>query len=166
MNAHIILFFGVVYHLRNPLAALERILSLAKDLVLIESFVCDAELTEEQRLANSAYMEFYETDDLGGQVDNWVGPTTNYLMALGRSAGFVRVALNYVQDRRSGVTCRRLWDETARPMSAEAPRLSSAVNNRTGENVFHPGKDEYICLYFDTRLPVSTRHDLFVEIDG
>jgi tRNA (mo5U34)-methyltransferase len=35
----IVLFMGVLYHLKHPLLALERVCSVAKDLVAVESFV-------------------------------------------------------------------------------------------------------------------------------
>ena len=36
------------------------------------------------------HMEFYETDELGGQIDNWCGPTVECLMAMTRAGGFPR----------------------------------------------------------------------------
>ncbi len=46
------------------------------------------------------------------------------------------------------------------------PVVGSAVNNRTGDPVFHPGKDEYICLYFRASVGELRKEDLRVEIDG
>ncbi len=162
----IVVFFGVLYHLRHPLLGLEKILALARDAVLVESFVCDAHLSEADRNSNGCYMEFYETDELGGQIDNWVGPTVNCLAAMCRAAGFVRVELKYVQDRRAGIVCRRTWEEPPAEGAAPPPVIGSAVNNRTGDIVFHPGKDEYICLYFRSAESQLRRDDLRVEIDG
>jgi len=98
-----ILFFGVLYHLRHPLLGLEKICALARDCVFIESYVADGfgERSE------ACTLEFYETDELGGQIDNWFGPTTKCLMAMCRSAGFVQVTLEYVAEGRAGITCRR-----------------------------------------------------------
>lgn len=161
----IILFFGVLYHLRHPLLGLEKILMLARDLVLVESFTCDGHLPEAERNANGCYMEFYETDELGGQIDNWAGPTVNCLGALCRAAGFVRVELKSVQQHRAGYVCHRKWEDPPAEAAKAAPVIGSAVNNRTNDVVFHPGKDEYICLYF--RAPAGiAKTDLRVEIDG
>ena len=162
----IVIFFGVLYHLRHPLLGLERILALARDTVLVESVICDAQLSESERNANGCYMEFYETDELGGQIDNWVSPTLNCLLAFCRAAGFVRVEFKYIQHNRAGVLCRRMWEEAPLAPAERPPVLASAVNNRTGDNVFHPGKDEYICLYFRAALPELRKEDLRVEIDG
>src|SRR5262249_9523617 len=113
-------------------------------------------------------MEFYETDELGGQIDNWFGPSVQCLTALCRSAGFARAGLEYVSaDRRAGVTCQRHWDApAANPSPEPAPLVYSAVNNRTNDIYFHPGKDEYICLYFRSDAPELTRERIRVEIDG
>ncbi len=48
-------------------------------------------------------MEFARTDELGGQIDKWVGPTVNCLVALCRAAGFVRVEWKYMQEHHAGV---------------------------------------------------------------
>ena len=39
----IVLFFGVLYHLRHPLLGLEKAVELSTDLALIESFVIEPE---------------------------------------------------------------------------------------------------------------------------
>jgi SAM-dependent methyltransferase len=156
-----ILFFGVLYHLRHPLLGLEKICALARDSVFIESFVADG-LGER---SDACTMEFYETDELGGQIDNWFGPTTKCLMAMCRSAGFAQVTLEYVAEGRAGITCRRRWEAPAASPAAEPPYLCSAVNNRTIEPTFHRAKDEYLCLYFRSRETL-TRHDLRAEVDG
>jgi hypothetical protein len=111
-------------------------------------------------------MEFYETNELGGQIDNWFGPSVQCAAALCRSAGFVRVNLEYVSERRAGLTCHRLWEPLPAAPSAPAPLLYSAVNNRTNDVQFHAGKDEYICVYFRSDVPDLTRDSVRIEIDG
>ncbi|MDX2149113.1 MAG: DUF1698 domain-containing protein [Bryobacteraceae bacterium] len=160
-----VLFFGVLYHLRHPLLGLERVLALTTDTAFIESFVCDAHLPEPDRAANTAHLEFYETDELGGQIDNWFGPTANCLTALCRAAGFVRVEPRYIQDRRAGLVCHRSWNGDLQGF-APAPWVSAAVNNRTGQPVFDPAKDEYLCIYFKSDAPSLTRDTVRVELDS
>jgi tRNA (mo5U34)-methyltransferase len=161
-----VFFFGVLYHLRHPLLGLERICALTRDAAYVESFVCDGHNTPDERAANGCYMEFYETGELGGQIDNWVGPTTNCLMALCRSAGFARVGLTHVLDRRAGVVCHRRWEAPPLAPPQPAPWLNSAVNNRTNDILFHPGKDEYICAYFNSPERGLACDSLRIEIDG
>ncbi len=158
-----VLFFGVLYHLRNPLLGLEKICAIAKDTAYVETFVIDDGIDDGTAPCT---MEFYETNELGGQIDNWFGPSVQCAAALCRASGFARVDLEYVTERRAGFTCRRRW-EPPPPYPAEpAPLLYSAVNNRTNDVQFHLGKDEYICLYFRTEAPDLTRDRLRVEIDG
>ncbi len=109
---------------------------------------------------------FYETDQLGGQIDNWFGPTAKCLVALCRSAGFVRVQLEYISTRRAGVTCHRRWEP--QPIDPASPPvwLYSAVNNRTNDIYFHTGKDEYLCIYFRTPEAGLTPEHMRIEVDG
>lgn len=161
-----VFFFGVLYHLRHPLLGLERICALTRDTAYVESFVCDGDRPPEERARNGCYLEFYETDQLGGQIDNWVGPTANCLLALCRSAGFALVELTHVLDRRAGAVCRRHWEAPPASPTGPPPRLNSAVNNRTNDTLFHPGKDEYICVYFESPGQSLGPGDLRVEVDG
>ena len=154
-----VLFFGVLYHLRHPLLGLERICAITRDTACVESFVIDDG-------AAPCTLEFYETDELGGQIDNWFGPSVKCLGALCRSAGFARADLLYTMpDRRAGVVCRRRWETPPPDPAGPAPVLYSAVNNRTHDIYFHPGKDEYICVYFSIDVAGLTRDRLRVEID-
>ena len=150
-----VLFFGVLYHLRHPLLGLEKICALTLETAFVESFVSDGD---------SCSMEFYESDELGGQLDNWCGPTTKCLKALCRSAGFARAKLEYVEQNRAGLTCHRKWEPCA-SADTPAPWLCSVVNNRTLEPRFHPPKDEYMCLYFRSDRPLK-RTELRIEVDG
>lgn len=154
-----VLFFGVLYHLRNPLLGLEKICAITKDTAFVESFVIDDG-------SAPPTMEFYETNELGGQIDNWFGPSVQCAAALCRAAGFARVKLEYVSERRAGMTCHRRWEPAPLHPTEPAPLLYSAVNNRTHDIQFHPGKDEYICVYFRSDVPGLKRDRLRIEIDG
>jgi tRNA (mo5U34)-methyltransferase len=157
-----VLFFGVLYHLRHPLLGLERICALTTEAAFVESFVTDAGPDP----AAPCTLEFYETNELGGQIDNWCGPNTNCLMALCRAAGFARVVFEHKTDRRAGVTCYRKFEPPAHDAKAEAPRIHAAVNNRTNDTHFNPAKDEYICVYFTSAQADLTRDQMRIEIDG
>lgn len=157
-----VLFFGVLYHLRHPLRSLEKVCTLTKETAFVESFVCDPV----GALSDSCSLEFYENDELGGQIDNWFGPTAKCLVALCRSAGFVRVRLEYVSDHRAGVTCHRRWEPEPDLSTAAPIWLYSAVNNRTNDIYFHPDKDEYLCIYFRTSETGLTPEQMRIEVDG
>jgi len=155
----IVLFFGVLYHLRHPLLGLEKVVELCTDLALIESFV----IASEARTI-PAVMEFYERTELGGQIDNWCGPSPEGLLAMCRSAGFAQAELKDVTNQRGSVVCRRHWPEPE--AIGVAPHLNAVVNNRTQMARFHPLKDEYLCCYFKSAETDLTADNLFVEVDG
>ena len=157
-----VLFFGVLYHLRHPLLGLERICALTREAAFVESFVTDSGPDP----GGPCTLEFYETNELGGQIDNWCGPNTNCLMAMCRSAGFARVVFENKLDRRAGVTCYRKFEPAPRDATAEPPRIHAAVNNRTNDTHFNPVKDEYVCLYFTSSQQDLSRDQVRVEIDG
>jgi tRNA (mo5U34)-methyltransferase len=157
----IVLFFGVLYHLRHPLLGLEKAVELSTDLALIESFVIEPESRQ-----IPSVMEFYERGELGGQIDNWWGPSSECLVGMCRSAGFAQVELKDVTNQRAAVVCRRRWPQPETSASGAAPQLHAAVNNRTYVSVFHPAKDEYLCCYFKSAERDLTTDSLFVEVDG
>ena len=154
-----VLFFGVFYHLRHPLYAMENVCSVTRGKAFIESYVIDDEPD-----AARCFLEFYETDELGGQIDNWCGPTTACLMAMARSAGFPRVEFKYVDSRRGGLVAHRTWEPVTAVPGARAPFLCSAVNNRHNDVVFQPRKDEYLVLAFLYEGALR-EEDVLVEVD-
>lgn len=157
----IVLFFGVLYHLRHPLMGLEKAVELSTDLVLIESFVIQPE-----NRAIPAVMEFYERAELGGQIDNWCGPSPECLLSMCRSAGFAQVELKDITNQRASVVCKRHWPEPDPVPSVPAPQLHAVINNRTYVSVFHPLKEEYLCCYFKCEERGLTADSLFIEVDG
>ena len=157
----IVLFFGVLYHLRHPLLGLEKAVELSTDRVLVESFVIGSE-----ERAIPAVMEFYARTELGGQIDNWCGPSPECLVSLCQSAGFAQVELRNITNQRASAICRRHWPEPPQHPAAPAPHLHSATNNRTYVARFHPNKEEYICCFFKSPEPDLTADSVFIEVDG
>jgi SAM-dependent methyltransferase len=155
-----VLFFGVFYHLRHPLYAMENVCAVTRGEAFLESYVID-DAPDPTR----CHMEFYETDELGGQIDNWCGPTISCLMAMARSAGFPRVEFQYVDSRRCGLVAKRRWDVEPARAGSTPPFLCSAVNNRHNDTVFQPRKDEYLVLAFLYEGEL-TKADMLVEVDG
>ena len=153
----IVLFLGVLYHVKNPVLALERVCALSRDLVCVESFVTDDGSDPDAKPS----MEFYETTELCGQFDNWVGPNVACLLAFCRTAGFARVALESVLDNRAHVTCYRKWssDEGVGP----APYILSFDNAASHDLAFSAAKDEYASLWFKSEQTALTEDDVFPE---
>lgn len=82
----LVLFLGVMYHMRHPLLALERIASVTRDQLILETHV---DLTWMRRPA----MAFYPGLDLGWDPTNWWGPNPEAVEAMLRDVGFKRVEI-------------------------------------------------------------------------
>ena len=157
----IVLFFGVLYHLRHPLLGLEKAVELSTGIALVESFVIAPEHRQ-----HPAVMEYYERAELGGQLDNWCGPSPECLLSFCRSAGFAQAELLDITNQRASVLCTRHWPAPDAQPAAAAPQLRAAVNNRFYEAIFHPLKDEYLVCFFNSAEQNLTPDSLFVEVDG
>jgi tRNA (mo5U34)-methyltransferase len=80
----VVLFLGVLYHMRHPLLALERVASVTNERLVVET------------LADLSFLRFpaaafYPWDMLGDQT-NWWGPNRAAVMGMLRSLGFDHVA--------------------------------------------------------------------------
>ncbi|HTB16154.1 MAG TPA: DUF1698 domain-containing protein [Bryobacteraceae bacterium] len=153
----IVLFFGVLYHLKHPMLALERVCELATDLACVESFVID-----EQADGTIPAMEFYEGTQLAGQFDNWVGPNISCLMAMCRTAGFARAEFHSVVEHRAHVICRRKWPDIAR--HGAGPELLVIENSELQDHSFSAHRDDYVTVWCYSEEPDLTCDDLCVQV--
>jgi|SRR5579871_1205804 len=150
----IVLFLGVLYHLKHPLLALENVCEMTDELACLESYVID----DGSDLSAPPILEFYEGTELRGQFDNWCGPNTSCLLAMARAAGFASVKLESVMEQRAHVTCLRKWPNP--PGTDPAPALLCVENSVSKDHTFSTTADDYISLWFR-----STSSDpVFVEV--
>ena len=136
----IVLFLGVLYHVKHPVLALENVCGLTREMACIESFVTDGNLSA------IPLMEFYETTELRGQLDNWVGPNASCLMAFCRTAGFARVDFAGTLGERGHVTGYRDWLPASG--GAPAPAIRCIDNAATHDHEFSSVADDYATFYF------------------
>lgn len=157
----ITLFLGVLYHLRHPLLALERVCEVTRELAIIESHVTDA-LIEIDR----PVMEFYEVDELGGQYDNWWGPNTDCLARMARAAGFARVEVVHREPARAVIRAWRNW--APREMEKEPSlRIEMAQNAVTlKEPIARRGREAFIDLAVAGLPDFLLRGSVEVEVGG
>jgi len=80
----VVLFLGVLYHLRHPLLAIDAVRAVTRMLAFIETAVADHELG-----ADRPVVRFYRTGELGDDPSNWFAPTTSTLIDWCSSAGFL-----------------------------------------------------------------------------
>ncbi len=161
----IVFFLGILYHLKHPLLALEIVCGLTTEVAIVESFVTDADTWREHQDDIPA-MEFYETNELGEQFDNWVGPTVGCLMALCRAAGFARVELLHAGNSHAGVACHRRWEPVPTQAAGPPPELLAVMNTCNFGINFSTRRDEYITCWFRTGRPRVAREHIRFEVDG
>ena len=89
----VVLFLGVLYHMKHPMLALERVAAVTARLLVVETVI---DLLYAPRPA----LAFYPGAELNQDDSNWFGPTPSAVMAMLRAAGFPRV--------------ERVWPSTGR----------------------------------------------------
>ncbi len=77
----VVLLLGVLYHLRHPLLALERVASVARDLLVVETVV---DMVGFGRPA----MAFYPSRELNDDPTNWWGPNVPAVEGMLNTVGF------------------------------------------------------------------------------
>jgi tRNA (mo5U34)-methyltransferase len=160
-----VFFTGVLYHLKHPLLALEIVCALATDAAIVESFVIDGDEWRDHA-DEMPYMEFYETDELGDQFDNWIGPTVGCLRAMSRAAGFARVELLRATGSNAMLACHRKWEAPPDAPRAAAPELLGAMNTRSLGINFSTRAEEYVSCWFRAQREIVRREDLRLEVGG
>ena len=155
----IVLFLGVLYHLKHPLLALEKVCELTRDMAIVESHVSDAGA----RQTGIPKLEYYETDELGRQFDNWFGPTIDCLLAFCRTAGFARVELLDIRDDRAAVACYRKWVCEG---TGPAPVQAGSLHYRNYGINFTSWRDDYIDCWFQFEADELEPKDVQPEVGG
>jgi len=82
----LVLFLGVLYHMKHPLLAVERVASVTRELAIVETAV---DMLSCRRPA----MAFYAADEMAGDATNWCGPNPQAVIGMLRVAGFKRVEM-------------------------------------------------------------------------
>ncbi|MCB0056635.1 MAG: DUF1698 domain-containing protein [Anaerolineae bacterium] len=80
----LVLFLGVLYHMRHPLLALERVFSVCNDLCIVETHV---DLLQTKRPAAA----FYPNRELTDDPTNWWGPNIECVSRMLKASGFSQV---------------------------------------------------------------------------
>jgi tRNA (mo5U34)-methyltransferase len=95
----VVLFLGVLYHLRYPLLALDKLRKVTKGTLFLETLVIDNRVIEGGKdfqalgdyhpaLPNIALWQFYKGSELAKDSSNWFGPNIHAVLDGLESAGF------------------------------------------------------------------------------
>ncbi len=101
----VVLFLNVLYHVRHPLLVLEKIFTVTRELLILETHV---DLLDTARPA----MVFYPGTELADDPTNWWGPNTALVEAMLRDVGFTDVTLYSQTPRASRVACAMMRERT------------------------------------------------------
>ncbi len=83
----LVLFLGVLYHMRHPLLCLEKVASVTKGQLILETHV------DMLNCAKPA-MAFYPGSELNTDATNWCGPNPSMIEAMLRDVGFRKVIVH------------------------------------------------------------------------
>ena len=162
----IVLFLGVLYHLKHPLLALEKICAVTTDECIVETFVIDGESSRQGIQPPVPFLEFYEHDELGGQLDNWFGPTVSAVESLVRAAGFASAEVLRVTPTTATVAAYRKWKNLP-PDEEDAVRLFGLNCHAHAGKSFQSHKEEYIALWCDWKAGTAPPlNSVFPEVSG
>jgi tRNA (mo5U34)-methyltransferase len=98
----VVLFCGVLYHLRYPLLGIDNIRRVCRGEVFIETFMTDTEFVLKEHgeikkvslrdispaLLSTPLWQFYQRDELENEDSNWFGPNALAVIQAFESAGF------------------------------------------------------------------------------
>jgi tRNA (mo5U34)-methyltransferase len=98
----VVLFCGVLYHLRYPLLGIDNLRRVCTGEVYVETFMIDEQLVLNdrrrlenvplaklsRRLVKTPLWQFYRFDELMADHSNWVGPNAQAVLEAFASAGF------------------------------------------------------------------------------
>lgn len=117
----VVLFPGVLYHLRHPVLALDKIHAVCKEYAFVETHVLDDDLIhrgEHHRLASlhpmlaeTPLLQFYPGEELNGDSSNWVAPNVACLEAMLATSGFRPQLAGRWADRVSFVAQREDFEQ-------------------------------------------------------
>jgi len=96
----IVLFLGVLYHMRHPLLALEKVAPLVGDLLILETHL---DMTDSDVPA----MRFYPGDEVNDDPTNWWGPNIACVEAMLHDVGFAHVEALPINQSRVVMHARR-----------------------------------------------------------
>ncbi len=128
----LVLMLGVLYHMRHPLLALERVADVTSGQLILETHV---DLAWLRRPA----MAFYPTEELNRDLTNWWGPNPAAVVSMLRTVGFKKIKM---------VTPNSVAYRTARAARRSARHVKALTQRRQpmwssvwqGRAVFHAFK--------------------------
>jgi len=115
----VVLFLGVFYHLFDPIDVLDRVASLAKDVLVVETH-------EDLQWVDKPAMAFYPGSELNQDNTNWWATNPECMIELLKAKGFTKI----VYQVHPFSDCRGIYHAFRTPELAAA-YLKRPIDNRT-----------------------------------
>lgn len=96
----VVLFLGVLYHLKNPLMALERMAPLTKEVLIVDTETALDTMTE-------PVMRFFPDRELANDPTNWWAPNIACVKAMLQVAGFSRIEVSPDPTNKTPINAKR-----------------------------------------------------------
>jgi tRNA (mo5U34)-methyltransferase len=84
----LVLFLGVLYHMKHPLLSLERIATVTKRQLILETGT-------DMTWFRKPLLAYYAQDEAAGDDTNWSGPNPSAVVAMLQTAGFREVKVHH-----------------------------------------------------------------------
>jgi tRNA (mo5U34)-methyltransferase len=97
----VVLFLGVLYHLKDPFLGLRRLAEVCRHTAIIETQAIHVPL-----LGDRSICEFYEANELAADVSNWWAPNADAVCGMCRAAGFKEARALVAPPRRRSLRRR------------------------------------------------------------
>jgi tRNA (mo5U34)-methyltransferase len=120
----LVLFLGVLYHVRDPLLALERVAAMAKNHLILETHV-------DMLGSRRPMAAFYPGKELKDDASNWWGPNPSAVVGMLKAVGFTRVEVVFTTP---------VAGRAARAVKNRQLGSSIFTTMRQGRAVFHAFK--------------------------
>ena len=110
----VVLYLGVLYHMQEPLTALERVRRVTREVAVVETEAIDV-----AGYANTELVRFVAGNQVNADFGNWYLPSIETLRSMCRAAGFGRVdTVAGPPQRRAHSMLERIRLPLARPSIA------------------------------------------------
>ncbi len=133
----LVLFLGILYHMRHPLLSLEKMYSVTQKLLIVETAV-------DMLGCNRPALAFYPGEELNKDASNWFGPNPQAVEAMLKTVGFSKVEMIacYTSTSRNAVLSNN--SSLSRTLRAGYHKIKNGIpfspTFNQGRAVFHAWK--------------------------
>jgi tRNA (mo5U34)-methyltransferase len=126
----VVFYYGILYHMRHPLLALEHIASVTKDLLIMDTHL-------DLMFARRPAAAFYEGTEAADDPTNWWGPNDAAVHSMLRTVGFNNIRRVYNRNFLLRAARSAKWVFHGQDLGSKNP----LVTIQQGRAVYHASRD-------------------------